>query len=155
MGYRDAYKDIVNFRNATMSPQEQAERMQALHKSVRQMDKDVHAEIAQWKEHVDEQGNRFYFNREKGQSTWTDPRIAQCQVLCLRMKILNVLFLANRSHAGSGERDAESASWIALQTEDPALTQSKVGVASVSEVRGGSVTNQEAETILDANRMTS
>lgn len=43
--YRDAHKDIVNFRNVNMSPQEQAERMQVLQEIVRQMDIDVGVEI--------------------------------------------------------------------------------------------------------------
>merc|ERR1712064_245098 len=116
---------------------EQAERMQALHKSVRQMDKDVHAEIAQWKEHVDEQGNRFYFNREGGQSTWTDPRPAKCQVLNLQMKMLNVLLTPNRTH---GDCSAESALRVTLQTD--AVKRAKVGVTHVSEIFKGSMEGQ-------------
>merc|ERR1712217_287224 len=47
--------------------------------------------IAQWTEHSDEQGNRFYFHREERQSTWTDPRPAKCQILYLKMKMLRLL----------------------------------------------------------------
>merc|ERR1712066_1008933 len=36
-------------------------------------------------------GNRFYFNRDERQSTWTDPRPAKCQILYLRMKMLRLL----------------------------------------------------------------
>merc|ERR1712232_569836 len=58
---------------------------------VKQMENDVHKEIAQWTEHSDEQGNRFYFNREERQSTWTDPRPAKCQILYLKMKMVRLL----------------------------------------------------------------
>merc|ERR1712167_494712 len=88
----ETYKTIVNFRNANMSPQERHERLQVLQTEVKDMDGDVHKEIAQWTEHSDEQGNRFYFNREERQSTCTDPRPAKCQILYLRMKMLRLLF---------------------------------------------------------------
>merc|ERR1712232_41075 len=67
------------------------EKLAHLHQEIKQMEHDVHKEIAQWTEHTDEQGNRFYFNREERQSTWTDPRPAKCQVLYLRMKMLRLL----------------------------------------------------------------
>merc|ERR1712224_1124605 len=74
-----------------MSPAERSERLGQLHQEVKQMEHDVHKEIAQWTEHTDEQGNRFYFNREERQSTWTDPRPAKCQILYLKMKMLRLL----------------------------------------------------------------
>merc|ERR1712110_316380 len=89
--YRDTYTTIVSFRNASMSAAERSERLAQLHQEIKQMEHDVHKEIAQWTEHTDEQGNRFYFNREERQSTWTDPRPAKCQVLYLRMKMLRLL----------------------------------------------------------------
>merc|ERR1712187_772429 len=89
--YRETYKTIVNFRNANLTAQERGEKLHALQLEVKQMENDVHKEIAQWTEHTDEQGNRFYFNREERQSTWTDPRPAKCQILYLRMKMLRLL----------------------------------------------------------------
>mmetsp|Transcript_10075 Transcript_10075/g.22647 ORF Transcript_10075/g.22647 Transcript_10075/m.22647 type:complete len:514 (+) Transcript_10075:153-1694(+) len=89
--YRETYKTIVNLRNANISAQERNERMSSLQAEVKQMEHDVHKEIAQWTEHTDEQGNRFYFNREERQSTWTDPRPAKCQVLYLKMKMIRLL----------------------------------------------------------------
>merc|ERR1711988_1306790 len=85
------YKTIVSLRNANLSPSERGEELHHLQQEVRQMEHDVHKEIAQWTEHTDEQGNRFYFNREERQSTWTDPRPAKCQILYLRMKMLRLL----------------------------------------------------------------
>merc|ERR1712070_700308 len=101
--YRETYKTIVNFRNANMSSQERHEKLQQLNQEVKQMEIDVHKEIAQWTEHTDEQGNRFYFNREERQSTWTDPRPAKCQILYLRMKMLRLL--ASSSGGTSGFAD--------------------------------------------------
>jgi hypothetical protein len=89
--YRDTYTTIVQFRNASMAAAERSEKLALLHQEIKQMEHDVHKEIAQWTEHTDEQGNRFYFNREERQSTWTDPRPAKCQVLYLRMKMLRLL----------------------------------------------------------------
>merc|ERR1719305_1530650 len=98
--YRDTYTTIVSFRNASMSAAERSERLAQLHQEIKQMEHDVHKEIAQWTEHTDEQGNRFYFNREERQSTWTDPRPAKCQVLYLRMKMLRLLQASNGGTAG-------------------------------------------------------
>merc|ERR1719223_2372577 len=101
--YRDTYKQIVNFRNSNMSAQERAEKLDACQMEVKQMEHDVHKEIAQWTEHTDEQGNRFYFNREERQSTWTDPRPAKCQVLYLRMKMLRLLQSGSGAIVGFGD----------------------------------------------------
>jgi len=89
--YRETYKTMVNFRNANMAPVERAEKLHTLQQEVNQMEVDVQKEIAQWTEHTDEQGNRFYFNREERMSTWTDPRPAKCQILHLRMKMFRLL----------------------------------------------------------------
>merc|ERR1711920_13197 len=89
--HRETYKTIVTFRNSNWAPQERGENLQKLQLEVKQLESDVHKEIAQWSEHGDEQGNRFYFNREERQSTWTDPRPAKCQILYLRMKMLRLL----------------------------------------------------------------
>merc|ERR1712139_556890 len=55
------------------------------------MEHDVHREISLWSEHHDEHGHRFYFNAQAKQSTWTDPRPAQCHILYLKMKLVRVL----------------------------------------------------------------
>merc|ERR1712139_287598 len=124
-----------NFRNANMSSQERHEKLQSLNQEVKQMETDVHKEIAQWTEHTDEQGNRFYFNREERQSTWTDPRPAKCQILYLRMKMLRLLASSTGGTAGiseskgtmdHGSRFAPLAS-MANELEDPAHKRPKVG----------------------------
>lgn len=89
--YRETYKTIVNFRNSNMSAQERNDGLAKLQAEVRQMDQDTQREVAKWTEHSDEHGNRFYFNKEEKQSTWTDPRPAKCQVLYLKMKMLRLL----------------------------------------------------------------
>merc|ERR1712070_1288869 len=111
--YRETYKTIVNFRNANMSSQERHEKLQQLNQEVKQMELDVHKEIAQWTEHTDEQGNRFYFNREERQSTWTDPRPAKCQILYLRMKMLRLLASNTGGASGFAESKGELVSRFA------------------------------------------
>jgi hypothetical protein len=89
--YRETYSTIVNFRNSNLSPPERAEQLQKLQAECEQMEKDVHREISLWTEHHDEHGHRFYFNSQDKQSTWTDPRPAQCHILYLKMKLVRVL----------------------------------------------------------------
>merc|ERR1711959_414460 len=138
--YRETYKTIVNFRNANMASQERHEKLQALQMEVKQMELDVHKEIAQWTEHTDEQGNRFYFNREERQSTWTDPRPAKCQILYLRMKMLRLLASSTSGTSGFGadgkgelgSRFAPLVSSGASEVEDPAFKRPKVGAGAES-----------------------
>merc|ERR1711977_261405 len=134
MGYRDTYTTIVSFRNASMSAAERTERLAQLHQEIKQMETDVHREIAQWTEHNDEQGNRFYFNREERQSTWTDPRPAKCQILYLRMKMLRLLASSTGGTAGISESKGTMGSRFAplvgggvSELEDPAFKRPKVG----------------------------
>mmetsp|Transcript_24662 Transcript_24662/g.56938 ORF Transcript_24662/g.56938 Transcript_24662/m.56938 type:complete len:516 (-) Transcript_24662:101-1648(-) len=108
--YRETYKSIVAFRNANMSAQEKNEKLQAMQSEVKQMEHDVHKEIAQWTEHTDEEGNRFYFNREERQSTWTDPRPAKCQVLYLKMKMLRLLMSTSGCTSGPDSARGEAGS---------------------------------------------
>merc|ERR1711879_928755 len=131
---RETYKTIVHFRNSNWGATERAEKLSQLQAEVKQMEHDVHKEIAQWTEHNDEQGNRFYFNREERQSTWTDPRPAKCQILYLRMKMLRLLASSTGGTAGiseskgtmdHGSRFAPLAS-MANELEDPAHKRPKV-----------------------------
>lgn len=133
--YRETYKTIVNFRNSNMSPQERAEKLHQLQQEVKQMEIDVHKEIAQWTEHTDEQGNRFYFNREARESTWTDPRPAKCQILYLRMKMLRLFGSAGPGFAENkgeplGSRFAPLVGGSS-DFEDPASKRPKVGAGQV------------------------
>merc|ERR1712146_409113 len=86
-----------------MGLQERAEGLSRLQLEVRQMDQETQKEVAKWSEHQDEQGNRFYFNKEERQSTWTDPRPAKCQVLYLKMKMLRLLASSTGGTAGISE----------------------------------------------------
>eukprot|EP00437_Effrenium_voratum_P023237 CAMPEP_0181398774 /NCGR_PEP_ID=MMETSP1110-20121109/1228_1 /TAXON_ID=174948 /ORGANISM="Symbiodinium sp., Strain CCMP421" /LENGTH=422 /DNA_ID=CAMNT_0023520763 /DNA_START=55 /DNA_END=1324 /DNA_ORIENTATION=+ len=104
--YRDTYKTIVGLRNSTMPPQDRADALAKLQAEVRQMDQDTHREVAKWSEHQDEQGHRFFFNKEERLSTWTDPRPAKMQVLYLKMKMLRLLL---SSSAGTGVGDTKDA----------------------------------------------
>jgi hypothetical protein len=62
-----------------------------LQQECHQMEREVHEEITAWTEHTDDQGHRFYFNRVKGKSSWTDPRPAKCHILYLKMKMIRIL----------------------------------------------------------------
>merc|ERR1712217_201926 len=115
-----------------MGAQERHDKLQTLQMEVKQMEIDVHKEIAQWTEHTDEQGNKFYFNREERQSTWTDPRPAKCQILYLRMKMLRLLqsgsgatpgFSDNSKMSGYDGRGLGGGS----DFDDPAFKRPKVG----------------------------
>merc|ERR1711879_735084 len=129
---RETYKTIVHFRNSNWGATERAEKLSQLQAEVKQMEHDVHKEIAQWTEHGDEQGNRFYFNREERQSTWTDPRPAKCQILYLRMKMLRLLASSTGGTPGFAESKGDLGSRFAPLTgigdsEDPAFKRPKVG----------------------------
>merc|ERR1712224_301413 len=119
-----------------MSPAERSERLGQLHQEVKQMEHDVHKEIAQWTEHTDEQGNRFYFNREERQSTWTDPRPAKCQILYLRMKMLRLLASSTGGTQGFSESKGDMRSFPMVggssEFEDPAYKRPKVGQKGAS-----------------------
>merc|ERR1712039_817135 len=123
------YKTIVTFRNSNMSMQERAEGLQKLQSEVRQMDQDTQKEVAKWSEHQDEQGNRFYFNREERQSTWTDPRPAKCQVLYLKMKMLRLLSSNSSTSvtdSGWGDPGSRFAPLVGT-THDDTAKRSKMG----------------------------
>merc|ERR1712061_776800 len=120
-----------NFRNANMAAQERGEKLQRLQAEIKQLEIDVHKEIAQWSEHTDEQGNRFYFNREERQSTWTDPRPAKCQILYLRMKMLRLLQSGAGATPGFADSKGDGLSrfgpFPSSEFDDPAQKRSKVG----------------------------
>eukprot|EP00434_Breviolum_minutum_P014228 symbB.v1.2.012547.t1/scaffold819.1/size162441/18 len=98
--YRETYKTIVGVRNSTMSTQERADALSKLQQEVRQMDQETQKEVNKWSEHQDEQGNRFFFNKEERLSTWTDPRPAKMQVLYLKMKMLRLLLTSSAGTPG-------------------------------------------------------
>jgi len=148
--YRETYKTIVNFRNANMAPSERSERLHQLQHEVKQMEHDVHKEIAQWTEHTDEQGNRFYFNREERQSTWTDPRPAKCQILYLRMKMLRLLQSSTGGTPGFADSKVDGLSRFAplasSDFDDPAFKRPKVGGGRGSETSSRDVSRDVSVT---------
>merc|ERR1712203_370829 len=91
-----------------MSVSERNEKLYQMQMEMKQMHEEVNKEISQWTEHTDEQGNRFYFNREERQSTWTDPRPAKCQTLYLRQKVLRLLETNAGATAGFSDSRADA-----------------------------------------------
>merc|ERR1719195_301095 len=88
---------------------------------------------------MDEQGNRFYFNKEERQSTWTDPRPAKCQILYLRMKMLRLL--QSSSGATPGFSDSKLSAFAPLSSsefDDPARSAAQGGSFKRPKVGGSS-----------------
>mmetsp|Transcript_107589 Transcript_107589/g.302934 ORF Transcript_107589/g.302934 Transcript_107589/m.302934 type:complete len:413 (+) Transcript_107589:49-1287(+) len=89
--HRDTYKAIVNFRTKDLTKEEQLAELERLRRKCDDAERDAHRELQAWEEHVDEDNKKFYYNREKQCSAWTDPRPARCHELYLQMKALRVL----------------------------------------------------------------
>merc|ERR1712118_435537 len=111
--YRETYKTIVDFRNSNLTPQERSNQLHGLQHECQQQEQEVHREITAWSEHTDERGHKFYFNREVGHSSWTDPRPAKCHILYLKMKMIRVLC----QHAGVNLVDGRSGSGLMSRFE--------------------------------------
>merc|ERR1712166_1721142 len=97
-----------------------------------------------WTEHTDDQGNRFYFNREERQSTWTDPRPAKCQTLYLRMKMLRLLQSSAGATPGFSDSRADEPSRMmgSLHLDDPAMKRPKKEATQQVEGEGGRTSGQ-------------
>lgn len=89
--HRDTYKNIVEFRSGDMTREQQVSELERLRRKCDEAEREAHRELQSWSEHVDEQGQKFYCNREKQCSVWTDPRPARCHMLYLQMKALRML----------------------------------------------------------------
>mmetsp|Transcript_13118 Transcript_13118/g.29852 ORF Transcript_13118/g.29852 Transcript_13118/m.29852 type:complete len:418 (+) Transcript_13118:165-1418(+) len=89
--HRDTYKSIVHFRSGSLAKEEQSAELESLRKQCEDTERDTHKELQAWAEHVDEQGQKFYYNHDQQRSVWTDPRPARCHTLYLQMKALRVL----------------------------------------------------------------
>jgi len=151
--YRETYKTIVNFRNSNMSPPERSEKLHQLQAEVKQMHEDVNREISQWTEHTDEQGNRFYFNREERQSTWTDPRPAKCQILYLRQKMLRLLESNAGATAGFADSKADGLSRFGPIAGRGGSDYDDSGIKRSKVVGGGGGSSHEPDPIpSDARR---
>jgi len=89
--HRDTYKSIVEFRSGNLSREEQLAELELQRKRLEEAEKKAHKELQAWTEHMDEQGQKFFYNKEQKCSVWTDPRPARCHSLYLKMKALRVL----------------------------------------------------------------
>lgn len=89
--HRDTYKSIVSFRSGDLSKKDQEIELDKLRRMCEESEREAHKELQSWSEHTDEQGQKFYYNREHQRSVWTDPRPARCHALYLQMKALRVL----------------------------------------------------------------
>lgn len=89
--HRDTYKRIVGFRSGNFSKEEQVVELEGLRRECETAEREAHQELQLWTEHTDDQGQKFFYNREQQRSVWTDPRPARCHGLYLQMKALRVL----------------------------------------------------------------
>lgn len=89
--HRDTYKSITHFRSGSLTREEQSSELEALRCKCEEGEREAHKELQNWDEHLDERGQKFYYNREQHRSVWTDPRPAHCHILYLQMKALRVL----------------------------------------------------------------
>jgi len=89
--HRDTYKSIVSFRSGDLSKEEQTAQVEKLRRKCEEAEREAHKELQAWTEHTDDQGQKFYYNRDQQRSVWTDPRPARCHTLYLQMKALKAL----------------------------------------------------------------
>eukprot|EP00931_Biecheleriopsis_adriatica_P099292 TRINITY_DN7371_c0_g1_i1.p1 TRINITY_DN7371_c0_g1~~TRINITY_DN7371_c0_g1_i1.p1 ORF type:complete len:453 (+),score=114.84 TRINITY_DN7371_c0_g1_i1:86-1444(+) len=89
--HRDTYKVIVNFRSGDLSKEEQDAELEKLRDKWEDSEREAHKELQAWSEHTDEGGQKFFYNRDKQVSVWTDPRPARCHGLYLQMRALKEL----------------------------------------------------------------
>merc|ERR1719491_2900669 len=84
--HRDTYRSIVDFRSGGLKKEGRASELEKLRRKCEESEREAHRELQAWSEHTDEQGQKFFYNREHQRSVWTDPRPAQCHTLYLQMK---------------------------------------------------------------------
>lgn len=89
--HRDLYKTVVNFRSGDLTKEQQSAELEKMRRKCEASEREAHQELQVWTEHTDEQGQKFFYNREQHVSVWTDPRPARCHALYLQMKALRVL----------------------------------------------------------------
>lgn len=89
--HRDTYKRIVSFRSGDLAKEEQSTELDKLKRTTDDAEREAHKELQTWSEHTDEGGSKFFYNREKQVSVWTDPRPARCHALYLQMRALREL----------------------------------------------------------------
>jgi len=130
--YRDAYQLISSFRHGTMSPEDRVKRLDELRRDAQARERCCHEELAQWTEHVDEDGHRFYFNLREQQSTWTDPRPAVREAVNVRLKALYTATLTAGSlqlavsTPGGASPNKASLSQVSLGSPSPTARPAKL-----------------------------
>lgn len=99
--HRDTYKQIVNFRSGDLPKEEQSTELDKTRRKTDDAEREAHKELQSWSEHTDEGGQKFFYNREKQVSVWTDPRPARCHSLYLQKRALREL----SKHCGGNGAD--------------------------------------------------
>ncbi|CAE7222100.1 CEP164 [Symbiodinium microadriaticum] len=86
--HRDTYKSIVHYRSGEVSKEDQVTELERLKRKCDDAERESIRELQAWSEHTDEGGQKFFYNREKQVSVWTDPRPARCHALYVQMRAL-------------------------------------------------------------------
>lgn len=86
--HRDTYKSIVHYRSGEVSKEDQVTELERLKRKCDNAERESIRELQAWSEHTDEGGQKFFYNREKQVSVWTDPRPARCHALYVQMRAL-------------------------------------------------------------------
>jgi len=107
--HRDTYKSIVHYRSGEVSKEDQVTELERLKRKCDDAERESIRELQAWSEHTDEGGQKFFYNREKQVSVWTDPRPARCHALYLQMRdklrIQQTLVMGNVDPLGRSTRD--------------------------------------------------
>lgn len=125
--HRDTYKAIVNFRSGKLDKEEQQNTLERLRRKCEEAERDAHKELQAWTEHLDDQGQQFFYNHDQQCSVWTDPRPAQCHSLYLQMKTFRVLrkICAQSKNGGRPEPLGNDSNRGPASDSDSARHQSK------------------------------
>lgn len=124
--HRDTYKSIVHFRSGDLSKEDQIVELERSKRKCDESERESIKELQAWSEHTDEGGQRFFYNRDKQVSVWTDPRPARCHSLYLQMKALRDMSKhCGQAVAGLGAMDdprrdkLRIQQMLAIGTSDP------------------------------------
>lgn len=115
--FREAYQEIVRFRNAPLSPAERLEQLRKMQLEGARKEQEVHDQLATWSEHDDGKGHVFFHCTESSQSSWTDPRPAMLTEMRLHMRLLRFLDTAPLPTASGGSRPRSAKGPVELSTD--------------------------------------
>lgn len=88
--HREVYQTIVRYRG-DLSPYDQRRELAQCRQKLEELERETRREMQAWSDHVNVNGQRFFFNRVRNWSSRTDPRSAADHELALQTRVLKVL----------------------------------------------------------------